>query len=118
MIDRLAWRHLTPEAENPPTEQVAFFFIMDNGIMMDYSSIAATQQTMDTFANTTDNTTTVNTNQTTTASLDCLDNSSSDDFNKRLLSVCQWIDLMIRIVGLITNPLILIVLARKKVGSK
>ena len=44
--------------------------------------------------------------------------SQSSTILERFYVAGEWIDLFIRILGLITNPLILIVLSRQRIGSK
>ena len=40
------------------------------------------------------------------------------DIIDKFYAAGEWVDLFIRILGLVTNPLILIVLSRQKIGSK
>ena len=50
----------------------------------------------------------------TTAALSLIDPETFDD----IFITAGWINLAIRILGLITNPLIIVVLSRHRVGSK
>lgn len=44
--------------------------------------------------------------------------SADSDILDKFYAVGEWIDLVIRVLGFVTNPMILIVLSRQKIGSK